>query len=52
MLKHCSVLYIRVSSKEQEMESFSLDAQAKLDYDYVSRKGFEIVKTWKVFERS
>ncbi len=45
-----SLLYVRVSSKEQEKEGFSLDAQEKLGLDYAKRKGFEIVKTWKVSE--
>ena len=43
-------LYVRVSSKEQEKEGFSLDAQEKLGLDYAKRKGFEIVKVWKVSE--
>src|SRR3990167_9247042 len=45
-----SLLYVRVSSKEQEKEGFSLDAQEKLGLDYAKRKGFEIVKVWKVSE--
>lgn len=45
-----ALLYVRVSSKEQEKDGFSLDAQEKLGYDYASRKGFKIVKIWKVSE--
>ena len=45
-----ALLYVRVSSKEQEKEGFSLDAQQKLGLDYAKRKGFEIVKTWNVAE--
>ncbi len=45
-----ALLYVRVSSKEQEKEGFSLDAQEKLGLDYARRKGFEIVKTWRVSE--
>jgi len=45
-----SLLYIRVSSKEQEKEGFSLDAQEKLGHDYANRKGLKIVKIWKVSE--
>jgi site-specific DNA recombinase len=45
-----SLLYVRVSSKEQEKEGFSLDAQEKLGLDYARRRGLEIVKTWKVSE--
>ena len=45
-----TLLYIRVSSKEQEKEGFSLDAQEKLGIDYALRHGLKIVKTWKVQE--
>ena len=45
-----TLLYVRVSSKEQEKDGFSLDAQEKLGFDYAKRKGLEIVKTWKVSE--
>lgn len=45
-----AILYVRVSSKEQEKEGFSLDAQEKLGLDYAKRKGFEIIKVWKVSE--
>ena len=47
-----AILYVRVSSKEQEKEEFSLDTQEKFRLDYAKRKGFEIVKTWKVSESS
>lgn len=50
MISNSALLYVRVSSKEQEKEGFSLDAQEKLGLDYAKRKGFEIVKTWKVSE--
>lgn len=45
-----ALLYVRVSSKEQEKEGFSLDAQEKLGIDYASRKGLKIAKIWKVSE--
>ena len=45
-----SLLYIRVSSKEQEAEGFSLDAQEKLGEDYARRNNLSIVKRWKVSE--
>lgn len=45
-----SLLYVRVSSKEQEKEGFSLDAQEKLGYDYAHRRNFKIKKIWKVSE--
>ncbi len=45
-----ALLYVRVSSKDQEKEGWSLDAQEKLGYEYAKRKGFNIVKMWKVSE--
>ncbi len=45
-----ALLYVRVSTKEQELEGFSLDAQEKLGLEYAKRKGLEIVKRWKVSE--
>ena len=45
-----SLLYVRVSSKEQEKEGWSLDAQEKLGIEYASRHNLKIVKTWKVQE--
>ena len=45
-----AILYVRVSSKEQEKEGYSLDAQEKLGYDYAAKKGFQIAKCWKVSE--
>ena len=45
-----ALLYVRVSSKEQEKEGYSLDAQEKLGREYAKRKGLEIVRFWKVSE--
>lgn len=45
-----ALLYVRVSSKEQEKEGWSLDAQEKLGIEYASRHNLKIVKTWKVQE--
>jgi site-specific DNA recombinase len=45
-----ALLYVRVSSLDQEKEGYSLDAQEKLGFDYARRKGFEIVRTWKISE--
>lgn len=39
-----ALLYIRVSSKEQEMEGFSVPAQKKLLKEYAVQKGYRIVK--------
>lgn len=44
-----AVLYVRVSSKEQEREGFSIPAQKKLLNDYAITNGFAVVK---VFEES
>jgi len=45
-----ALLYVRVSSKEQEKEGYSLDAQEKLGREYAKRHGLEIVRMWKVAE--
>ena len=45
-----AVLYTRVSSREQEQEGFSLDAQAKLLHEYAERSGFEIVRAFEDVE--
>jgi len=45
-----ALLYVRVSSKEQEKEGWSLDAQEKLGIEYALRHNLKIVKTWKVQE--
>ncbi len=45
-----ALLYVRVSSKEQEQEGYSLDAQEKMGYEYAHRKNFKIIKLWKVAE--
>ncbi len=43
-------LYVRVSSKEQEKEGYSLDAQEKLGEEYARRNNLSITKRWKVSE--
>jgi len=45
-----ALLYVRVSSKEQEKEGYSLDAQEKLGEDYAHRNNLTIIKRWKVSE--
>ena len=45
-----AILYIRVSTKEQEEENYSLDAQEKLGIEYARRKGLELVRIWRVSE--
>ena len=45
-----AVLYARVSSKEQEREGYSIDAQLKLLRAYAQSRGFEIVKEFQEAE--
>ena len=45
-----ALLYVRVSSKEQEREGYSLDAQEKLGDEYALRNNLTIKKRWKVSE--
>jgi site-specific DNA recombinase len=45
-----AVLYTRVSSREQEQEGFSLDAQSKLLGEYAKRTGFEVVRAFEDVE--
>jgi len=37
-------------AKNKKERASPLDAQEKLGLDYAHRKGFEIVKAWRVFE--
>ena len=41
-----AVIYARVSSKEQEKEGYSIDAQLKMLREYAVREGFEVVKEY------
>ena len=45
-----AVLYCRVSTKEQEQEGFSLDAQEKTGCDYARRNNLRIDRVWKMSE--
>ncbi len=45
-----ALLYVRVSSEEQEKDGFSLDAQEKLGREYAKKHNLTIVKFWKVSE--
>lgn len=45
-----SIIYARVSSKEQEETGYSLPSQEKLLSDYSDRKGFETKKVFSVAE--
>lgn len=40
------VIYIRVSSKEQQLEGFSLDAQLKFLNDHARSKGMQVIHTY------
>ncbi len=48
-MKNKAVIYVRVSSKEQEREGFSIPAQKKYLNEYAIQHGFSVVK---VFEES
>lgn len=50
MKSHPAVVYTRVSSREQEQEGFSLDAQSKLLREYASRNQLEIVRAFEDVE--
>src|SRR6185437_8422246 len=50
MMPQQAVIYTRVSSREQEQEGFSLDAQSKLLREYASRNGLEIVRSFEDVE--
>ena len=45
-----TVLYARVSTKDQAEEGYSLSAQTKLLKDYAERKGLEITKEFAIPE--
>ncbi len=45
-----AVIYARVSSREQEEEGYSLDAQTALIRSYAEKHGFEVVKAFAVAE--
>lgn len=45
-----TVLFCRVSSKEQEVEGYSLPAQEKLLKDYANRQGLETSKVFAISE--
>lgn len=45
-----TILYARVSSKEQEETGYSLDAQEKLLKDYAAKNNFEAVKIFRISE--
>jgi len=45
-----SVIYTRVSSREQQQEGFSLGAQSKFLREYADRNDFEIVKAFEDVE--
>jgi site-specific DNA recombinase len=48
-MQNC-VIYVRVSSREQEREGFSIPAQIELLQDYASRQGFKVVQIYKEVE--
>lgn len=42
-----AIIYLRVSSKKQEQEGFSIPAQRKLLLDFAKSKGFKVVKEFE-----
>jgi DNA invertase Pin-like site-specific DNA recombinase len=50
MSTRTAVIYTRVSSREQEQEGFSLDAQSKLLREYADRNGLQIVQAFEDVE--
>ncbi len=42
-----SIIYVRVSSKEQKQEGYSIPAQRKLLADYAKANDFEVVKEFE-----
>ena len=42
-----SVIYLRVSSKKQEQEGFSIPAQRKLLLEFAKSKGYKVVKEFE-----
>lgn len=48
-----AVIYARVSSKEQEREGYSIDAQLRLLREYADREGFQVQREYiEVGQRS
>ena len=45
-----AIIYARVSSREQEETGYSLEAQEKLLIADAEKKGFEVIKIYKVAE--
>lgn len=45
-----TILFCRVSSKEQEDTGYSLDAQEKLLKEYAGKQGFNVLKVFKISE--
>ncbi|MCX6722973.1 MAG: recombinase family protein, partial [Candidatus Staskawiczbacteria bacterium] len=45
-----AILFCRVSSREQEVEGYSLPAQEKFINDYASKKALEIDKIFSISE--
>jgi len=47
-----SIIFARVSSREQEETGYSLDAQEKLLQDYASKNIMKVIKAYKITEIS
>src|SRR5581483_4769515 len=45
-----SLIYARVSSREQEETGYSLDSQEKLLKEYADKKGYPVAKVFRISE--
>src|SRR3989344_3125734 len=45
-----SIIFARVSSREQEDTGYSLDSQVKLLQEYANKNAFNVAKPWKISE--
>ena len=50
MVKSDAIIYVRVSSKEQEREGYSIEAQKKLLFEYALKNNIKILKTFEEAE--
>jgi len=48
--KEKTVIYLRVSTKEQEEDGYSLEVQENTSLKYAKNNNLEIVKLWKCSE--
>jgi len=51
MTQQTAVIYARVSSREQQQEGYSIDAQLKLARSFAAKNGFEIEQEFGRFAK-